>query len=214
MKSNLDWKIEESKRVIDYALNKWKHNCGIAFTGRKDSTVLVSLIRRETSEIPKVMFIDHGKHFPESISHINKVVKLWHLNIEWIKDERIIRKIKYSKGETTQDLMNNYKIEMIRKAVTENGWGALFTAIRWDEHPARKQEMYFSQRSDHVRVHPLLHWTEEDIWRYIRENDIPYNPMYDMGYRSLEEIGTEKVKFIRESERSGRKGDKEQIMER
>jgi 3'-phosphoadenosine 5'-phosphosulfate sulfotransferase (PAPS reductase)/FAD synthetase len=214
MNDNLNWKIEESKRVIEFALNKWGKNCGVAFTGRKDSTVLVSLIKDVTKNVPTVMFIDHGRHFPVSIAHLKKVIGEWNLNVYWVKDEKAVKEIRGAKGKKKRQLMDRYKIESINKCLKENNWKALFTAIRADEQPARGEEIYFSERLDHYRIHPLLHWTEEDIWEYIREKNISYNPLYDMGYRSLEEIGTKKVKNVKKGERSGRSAEKEQIMGR
>jgi phosphoadenosine phosphosulfate reductase len=87
--------------------------------------------------------------------------------------------------------------------------------IRWDEHPARSSETYFSPREDHMRVHPILHFTEKDVWSYIRRNNVPYNPLYDKGYRSLgAKIDTEPVADPDAPERAGREKEKEKIMER
>lgn len=46
---------------------------------------------------------------------------------------------------------------------------------------------YFSDfgKVNHVRVHPLLNWAEAEIWEYTEKNDIPVNPLYYDGYRSL-----------------------------
>lgn len=86
----------------------------------------------------------------------------------------------------------------------------------------------FSTDTSHVRIHPLLHWTELDIWQYIKEENIPVCSLYfskaGKRYRSLgcmpittstesnadtvdkiiEELKTTQIK-----ERSGRKQDKE-----
>ena len=84
--------------------------------------------------------------------------------------------------------------------------------IRSDENPARANESYFSKRSDHVRIHPLLHFTEQDVWDYIRLFNVPYSPLYDKGYRSIgEKPFTKKAK---DGERSGRDQTKEQQMEK
>jgi sulfate adenylyltransferase subunit 2 len=40
----------------------------------------------------------------------------------------------------------------------------------------------FGQNVDHVRVHPLLHWREIDVWRYIKREKIPVNPLYFAKY--------------------------------
>ena len=36
----------------------------------------------------------------------------------------------------------------------------------------------FGDGCSHVRVHPILHWTELDVWRYTKENAVPFNPLY------------------------------------
>ncbi len=85
---------------------------------------------------------------------------------------------------------------------------------------------------DHVRVHPLLHWNEIEIWQYIKENNIYVNPLYfarkGRRYRSIgcecctkpiksnadriEKI-IEELKTIKGQERDGRAKDKEEVME-
>jgi len=94
----------------------------------------------------------------------------------------------------------------------------------------RKQKQLQAEKSssDHVRVHPLLHWTELDVWKYLKEKKAPINPLYfsreGKRYRSLgcvpctkpirsraktiEEIVRE-LKETQEKERSGRSQDKE-----
>ena len=107
----------------------------------------------------------------------------------------------------------------------ENKIQALFTGIRWDEQEARKDEVYFSPRDDppHVRVHPLLHFRERDVWQVIRTYGIPVNKLYEMGYRSLgAKSSTTKLDdkpaweqdLEKIPERAGRRQDKENIMKR
>lgn len=82
--------------------------------------------------------------------------------------------------------------------------------------------------ASHVRVHPILHWTEIDVWEYIKKNNVPCNPLYfsrnGKRYRSLgcmpctkpvksdaktiDEI-IEEIKTTKIEERSGRLQDKE-----
>jgi len=93
----------------------------------------------------------------------------------------------------------------------------------------------FGPDCDHVRVHPILHWTELDIWKYIEEKNLPINPLYisKKGYRyrslgcmpctvpikssakTIDEI-IEELKTTTIEERAGRSQDKEkeQVMRR
>lgn len=133
----------------------------------------------------------------------------------------------------------------------------VIVGVRSDEEGSRSKERYFSPRDksnewdvgdqppelwnqfktdfpkgEHIRIHPLLDWTELDIWKYIKKEKIPITSLYfDNGkgkrYRSLgcapctgtvestaknvEEIVTEleSGKFSNIAERSGREQDKE-----
>ncbi|MFQ6090168.1 MAG: phosphoadenosine phosphosulfate reductase family protein, partial [Candidatus Bipolaricaulia bacterium] len=109
--------------------------------------------------------------------------------------------------------------------IEKNGIQAVMTGIRWDEQEARADETYFSPRHDpdHVRVHPLLHFRERDVWEAIRTHGIPYVRLYEEGYRSLGAAHTtSKVADVPAweqdlegtPERAGRQQDKEGIMER
>ena len=53
-------------------------------------------------------------------------------------------------------------------------------------------------------VHPLADWSEERVWRYIVDNQIPYNPLHDVGYRSIGCIPCTRPTSPDEEERAGR----------
>ena len=106
------------------------------------------------------------------------------------------------------------KTVALQQVMADQKWDALITGIRRDEDSTRAKERYFSPRNaqyeweykdqppefwgqfttsvepgEHVRVQPLLDWTESDIWRYIQKNNIPIPQMYfareGKRYRSL-----------------------------
>jgi sulfate adenylyltransferase subunit 2 len=102
----------------------------------------------------------------------------------------------------------------LRNTIAKHGFTGVIAGIRRDEEAVRAKERYFSPRGDsgqwdfrdqppefwdhfntdlpagtHLRIHPLLHWTELDIWRYIEREGIPVVDLYfaKLGkrYRSL-----------------------------
>ena len=120
-------------------------------------------------------------------------------------------------GYETHDPMcvtHELKTVALRQFMSEQNFDALITGIRRDEDATRAKERYFSPRNsnfewdyknqppefwnqgafklasgEHVRVQPLLDWTEIDIWRYIEREKIPIPSMYfsreGKRYRSL-----------------------------
>jgi phosphoadenosine phosphosulfate reductase len=210
---SLDWKVEQSQKIIKAAMKKWPGKIGMAFTGRKDSSVCMDIIRKTVKKPPSCFFIDHGLHFKESYQTLKKLTRLWKLEVFWETDERLQNKLETIKNlEKKKEIVRELKIKTITQTVKKYQWQALIVPIRWDEQPARAGETYFSKRETHVRVHPILHFTEKDVWDYIKREKIPYNPLYDQGYRSIgEKIFTQKAG---EGERSGREKEKEEIMAR
>lgn len=111
----------------------------------------------------------------------------------------------------------------INQAIVTRGIQAMFTGIRWDEHESRAGETYFSQRQHppHTRIHPLLHFTERDIWNATFALGLPFSDLYREGYRSIgTRSGTHKPADIpaweqdleQTNERGGRSAEKERMM--
>ncbi len=156
-------------------------------------------------------------------------------------------------SETKLACCTALKTDALKDALQEARYKALLLAIRRDEHGIRAKERYFSPRNEdfrwnyqdqpaelwdlyrartdagqHLRIHPMLHWTELDIWRYIQREKIPMVDLYfAKNGKRFRSIGCETCcapvesnadsikKIIREletttvSERSGRAQDKE-----
>ncbi len=65
---------------------------------------------------------------------------------------------------------------------------AWVTGLRREQWASRHNIMKIEVDHDHgqiVKVNPLADWTEEEVWKYIRENKVPYNELYEKGFRSL-----------------------------
>jgi phosphoadenosine phosphosulfate reductase len=203
-------------------------------------------------KLPVCMFIDEGDIFDEIIEFINYIRQLWSLEIAFLRNEDVSSKAKQigdiirvsslndaNKSALKEMGFNEAEFPFIpdstgcnhlmktvpmREFIVKNNVKALSTAIRWDEQEARKDEEYFSPRTDpaHTRVHPILHFKERDIWIAIFKYDIPFNKLYKLGYRSLgARCSTKKASDIPAwmqdlegtPERVGRGQDKEQVMD-
>ena len=221
----------------------------------KDSTSLVWMTKKAfIGEVPfPVIHIDTGYKFPQMYAYRDKYAKEWNLDLRVAENkEAKARGVSPTTGEKLE-CCGLLKTQALKDYVRKEGYDALILAIRRDEHGIRAKERYFSPRDknfkwdyknqpleiwdqhqdlqsdqDHMRVHPILHWRELDIWEYIQQEGIPINEMYfskdGKRYRSLgcqpctnpinstastvDEI-VEELRNTKLAEREGRAQDKE-----
>lgn len=77
------------------------------------------------------------------------------------------------------------KVEPLRKALQGNT--AWVSAIRRQQTPERASAapVEWDSRLAMVKVNPLVRWSHKDVWRYIHDFKVPYNPLHDVGYPSI-----------------------------
>ena len=150
------------------------------------------------------------------------------------RNRREIARLGYT-GETFLYEPESFVGNHLMKTVTcnvyleEQGVEAFFEGIRWDEQGARANETYFSPRPatefnpEHMRISPMLHFTEREVWEATFALGVPYCPLYEKGYRSLgARVTTRKTSDLpawkqdleNTTERDGRRQDKEGLMEK
>ena len=220
----------------------------------KDSNVLLWLARKAfLGHVPfPVVHVDTSYKIPEMITFRDRVAKEWGLDLIVGQNTKALEAgMGPAKGKVI--CCSALKTEGLKATLAEHGFTGVFAGIRRDEEGTRSKERVFSPRGEnaewdfrnqppefwdqfktefapgtHLRIHPLLHWTEIDVWRYIQREEIPVLDLYfsknGKRYRSLgcapctapveseaatlDEIITE-LETTRVSERSGRAQDQE-----
>jgi phosphoadenosine phosphosulfate reductase len=77
------------------------------------------------------------------------------------------------------------KVEPLKRALL--GKKVWITGIRAEHSPNRDHmpQVEWDEVNEIIKFHPLLHWSTQQVTAYIREHDIPYNPLHDKGFVSI-----------------------------
>lgn len=181
-------KIEESKKVIREAFNRYK-NPYVAYSGGKDSIVMLHLVLQQEPNID-VWHFDHGRALmPRHIE--SEVIR----NAKLLGAKNLI--IKTSKHLDNENARWNYKIwydsffGILNSVTKERGWDGVFLGLRQEESSKRKRRAkeFFNGNE----CYPLARWIWKDIWAYIISNNLPYPSIYD---RYAEILGYDKVRLV------------------
>jgi len=225
---------------------------GMLWSIGKDSTAMLWLVRKAfLGQVPfPLILLDTGEEMDEVYAFRDMLTDKWDLPvINHICPP--LEDMDATLPTATRAAMR--KTEGLKTLLAEHKYKGVICGIRRDEQGLRAKERVFSPRSldgawdfkdqpaefwdqyktetpddCHMRIHPILHWTELDIWRYMKQEDIPLCDLYfakdGMRYRSLGEKNITKPvpsdadtidKIIKElettntSERDGRAMDKE-----
>lgn len=179
----------------------------------KDSNVMIWLARKAFfGRVPfPVLHVDTAKKFPEMYAFRDRYAKEWGLDL-LVEHCPPIEAVDPTLPPAARSAAR--KTEGLKLVLAKYGFDGLIAGIRRDEEPTRAKERVFSPRGleggwdvrdqppefwdhfnaspppgAHLRVHPILHWTEADIWAYTRREGIPIIPLYlardGQRYRSL-----------------------------
>jgi len=212
--SRLDRLEDQSIYILREGYRKFSRPAMLWSMG-KDSTVLLWLARKAfLGKVPfPLVHIDTSYKLPEMIAYRDAFVREHGLELIVGRNEEALRDGMHpSRGRLT--CCGALKTAALEAVVSERGFDALVVGIRRDEDGSRSKERYFSPRNrsfewnhrdqppefwdqfsthfppgHHVRVHPILDWTERDVWEYIRREEIPILDLYfargGERYRSL-----------------------------
>ncbi len=151
--------------------------------------VLLHFLEQMGCKIP-VFYIDTGLLFPE-VHQLRSVLEdRFGITFERITPAIGLREQAEQFGENLWE-RDPDTCCLLRKVVPLREYlrnkRAWITAIRagQTEIRSRAKVVEWDERNQIIKINPLLKWTEEQVWSYIREHKLPYNPLHDRGYPSL-----------------------------
>lgn len=142
----------------------------------------------------KIFTLDTGRMFPETYSTWTRTLEKYSTQITaYYPDGLALQSFIKEKGpnsfyesvENRKECCHIRKVEPLQRAL--KGMKLWITGIRAEHSPNRHnmQPIEWDAANTIFKFHPILNWTTEQVRQYIRQKDIPYNPLHDKGFISI-----------------------------
>lgn len=181
-------KVILSELIIRHAVDKVKkQEVNVLWSGGKDSTVVLHIIKNMYGSIPfTVTFADCTYQFREVYGFVDRLTKEWNLQLDTLRygSPDALRRFEES-GRKNKKILSREKLKASREYVKARNIRVSISGIRWYEHFHRINRFH-GKSNGVLMAYPILHWTRDDIWDYIRIHKVPYLPLYDQGYSHID----------------------------
>jgi phosphoadenosine phosphosulfate reductase len=167
-------------QVLEHAVTEHHPRLAVACSFQKEAAVIVDMLLRIEPQA-RIFTLDTGVLFSETYETWRRVEAHYGIEIESYVGERV-------DGLWSRDpdaCCGMRKVEPLKEALgTVDAW---ITGLRRDQSDIRAStpKVGWDLLHGKWKYAPLADWTEQDVWRYIADHDVPYNPLHDQGYDSI-----------------------------
>ena len=177
-----------AEEVVDLAVDRLHPRLALACSFQKEEAVLLDmLLTREPSA--RVFALDTHVLFPETYAVWREIEKRYGIEVEVFEGPSLGRQAAVH-GDALWErnpalCCSIRKVAPLTRALAGlDGW---ITGVRRDQSPTRADtpKLGWDDRHELWKASPLADWTDEDVWSYVHERGLPYNPLHERGYASI-----------------------------
>jgi phosphoadenosine phosphosulfate reductase len=177
-----------AEEVLAEVVERFHPSLAMACSFQKEETVLLDMLMRVEPRA-RVFALDTHVLFPETYALWREVERRYGVSIEVHEGPSLGRQAA-EHGDALWERDPNAccairKVAPLRDALAGlDGW---ITGVRREQSPTRAGAPKLGWDDAHGlwKANPLADWTEKQVWTYIVERDLPYNPLHDRGYASI-----------------------------
>jgi phosphoadenosine phosphosulfate reductase len=174
--------------VISWAVQTFP-NITFACSFGAEDVVLVDMLQK-ISPNTDIFYLDTDFHFKETYETRDNMAQKYNLKFVEVKSKLTPEQQAAEHGEELwksdpTNCCNLRKVEPLTRILSQ--YEAWITGIRRDQAPTRAnaKKVEYDTKFGLVKFNPLASWTTEDVWAYIRDNNVVYNPLHDRNYPSI-----------------------------
>lgn len=181
------------EEVLDYFLKEYRGQIALASSLSIEDQVLTDLICKIDPKT-RIFTLDTGRLFPETYSLIERTNMTYGIRIQlFYPDYRRLEQMVNENGvnlfyesiEKRRLCCHIRKLEPLKRAFA--GLKVWICGLRHAQSVTRSDNrlVEWDENNNMLKVNPLIDWTEEQVWDYIRRCGVPYNKLHDQGFPSI-----------------------------
>lgn len=208
-----DFEYSKPQEILRWALETYCDKLTMATAFGAEGCVLIDMLaklRDETSITPDIFNLETGYQFAETLALRENLIAKYDLPIRFVASRESVEEMEARYGGPIYGIdpnlcCHNRKVVPLQDAL--GGFSAWITAIRRDQTPERQAAPIIGPdlKFPHlVKVNPLANWSKTQVWDYVREHDVPTNPLHAQGFPSIGCWPCTRAVVEGEDDRSGR----------
>lgn len=188
---NLALDSSSAAELIAWAKDRYGDRLFASTSFGATSAVMLHLIQQVAPKTP-IICIDTGYLFEETYLFADALIKRLDLDVRFYgpsmsaaRQEALYGKLWEQGEEGVQRYLQVNKVEPMQRALHELGAEAWMAGLRAEQTEHRASLRRIDRQNGRIKLHPILHWTTDQIEAYLAEHDLPHHPLVAEGYRSI-----------------------------
>jgi len=190
---NQQFKDQSAADVLRFFIMNYKDRLGFSTSLGAEDQVITQIIAGIDPDV-YIFTLDTGRMFPETYDLLDLTQQRYKVRIKaYFPDQKAVEKMVNSKGiNLFYESVGNRKLccqvrkiePLIRALESVDFW---ISGLRREQSVTREDVslIEWDELNNKIKINPLINWNSEDLWDYIRQNKIPYNPLHDQGFPSI-----------------------------
>jgi phosphoadenosine phosphosulfate reductase len=183
-----DLERSSAEEVLEYMVEQYHPRLYVACSFQKEASVIMDMLLK-IEPGARFFTLDTGVLFPETYDTWKRLEDRYGVKVEVHQGMTLARQAELHGDELwnrePDACCSIRKVEPLKEALSQvDAW---ISGLRRDQSPSRRstEKLHWDKKHGLWKANPLADWSEKDVWRYISENDVPYNDLHDRGYASV-----------------------------
>ena len=182
-----------AEEIVRWAAGEFGSEIAMASSFGAEDVALIDIVAKVAPAI-RIFTLDTGRLNDETYEVMERIRERYGLPVQsYFPEREAVEKLEREKGfysfresiDARKECCGIRKVQPLRRALT--GLRAWMTGLRASQAVTRTDmtAVEWDEGNGLAKVNPLIEWTDEQTWDYVRANDVPYNRLHDQGFPSI-----------------------------